>query len=210
MDYRPITLLQTSYKILAKVVATRLQKFLGKLIGNSQQGFVHGRQMNKTVMMIMAQLKMATDDAAKTLEDIYMQKARQLRHVLRIVGQFGEMSGLHIQPAKSVLISLNTGIPTPAQILGIPILQRGEFTRYLGYQVGTTEAQNVDWADRIRKIQQRLVTACRVATSDEDRVEILNTIVLPAVLFTSAVLIPIWAAKQLLQLQKHFIWQSNV
>ncbi|POM72319.1 RxLR effector candidate protein [Phytophthora palmivora] len=71
-----------------------------------------------------------------------MQKARQLRHVLRIVGQFGEMSGLHIQPAKSVLISLNTGISTPAQMLGIPILQRGEFTRYLGYQVGTTEAQN--------------------------------------------------------------------
>ncbi|POM69822.1 RxLR effector candidate protein [Phytophthora palmivora] len=52
------------------------------------------------------------------------------------------MSGLHIQPAKSVFISLNTGISTPAQSLGIPILQHGQFTRYLGYQVGTTEAQN--------------------------------------------------------------------
>eukprot|EP00644_Phytophthora_capsici_P008774 jgi/Phyca11/131860/e_gw1.118.5.1 len=45
LDYRPISLLQTSYKLFAKVLATRLQGFLGRLVGSSQQGFVHGRQM---------------------------------------------------------------------------------------------------------------------------------------------------------------------
>ena len=54
MDYRPIALLQTSYKIFAKVIATRVQRVLGKVIGDSQQGFVHGRQMQKTVLMMMA------------------------------------------------------------------------------------------------------------------------------------------------------------
>ena len=35
MDYRPISLLQTSHKIFAKVLAARLQRVLPKLIGDS-------------------------------------------------------------------------------------------------------------------------------------------------------------------------------
>ena len=37
MDYRPIALLQTSYKIFTEIVATRMQKVLGTLIVSSQQ-----------------------------------------------------------------------------------------------------------------------------------------------------------------------------
>lgn len=67
MDYRPIALLQSSYKIFAKVIATRVQRVLGKLIGGSQQGFVHGRQMQKTVMMMMSILH--TGDAQLAAAD---------------------------------------------------------------------------------------------------------------------------------------------
>ena len=65
MDYRPISLLQTSYKIFAKVLATRLQRVLPQLIGQSQQGFVHGRQMMKLVMMILAQIATARHDETR-------------------------------------------------------------------------------------------------------------------------------------------------
>ena len=54
MDYRPIALLQTSYKVLTKVLATRLHHLLPRDICDSQHGFVHGRQMSKPVMMMMA------------------------------------------------------------------------------------------------------------------------------------------------------------
>ncbi|OWZ16004.1 reverse transcriptase [Phytophthora megakarya] len=57
LDYRPILLLQSSYKIFAKILATRLQSFLGKLIGDTQQGFVHGRQMDRSVAMMLAVLE---------------------------------------------------------------------------------------------------------------------------------------------------------
>ncbi|GMF48220.1 unnamed protein product [Phytophthora fragariaefolia] len=53
MDYRPIMLLQTSCKIFMKVIAPRLQSFLGKLIGDTQQGFVRKRQMQKTIQMML-------------------------------------------------------------------------------------------------------------------------------------------------------------
>ena len=57
LDYRSISLLQTGYTTLAKILATRLQSLLGKLIGETQQGFVMGRRMDKEVVFMMAALE---------------------------------------------------------------------------------------------------------------------------------------------------------
>lgn len=43
-----------------KVIATRAQRIMGKPSGDSQQGFVHGRQLEKTVMMMLAIVATAT------------------------------------------------------------------------------------------------------------------------------------------------------
>ncbi|OWY92336.1 RxLR effector protein, partial [Phytophthora megakarya] len=119
---------------------------------------------------------------------------------------FGELYGLHVQPAESVFISLNTAIDNKETIQGIPILKHGQTTRYLGHQVGTGKMEDVNWEDRIRKIQRRLATACMVSTTVEDRVEILNVAVLSAEMFTAtAFQLPKWAEKKLLSLQKTFL-----
>ncbi|KAE9266852.1 hypothetical protein PR003_g31975, partial [Phytophthora rubi] len=74
MDFRPISLLQTGYKIFMKVIATRAQRVMGVPIGNSQQGFVHGRQLMKTVVMMLAMLATATSrpDLAATLSQVIL------------------------------------------------------------------------------------------------------------------------------------------
>jgi len=59
MNFRPISLLQTGYKVFMKVIATRAQLVMGVPIGDSQQGFVHGRQLMKTVMMMLSVLATA-------------------------------------------------------------------------------------------------------------------------------------------------------
>ncbi|KAE9055570.1 hypothetical protein PF010_g32102 [Phytophthora fragariae] len=59
MNFRPISLLQTGYKVFTKVMATRAQRVMGTPIGDSQQGFVHGRQLIETVMMMLAVLASA-------------------------------------------------------------------------------------------------------------------------------------------------------
>lgn len=61
MDYRPITLLQSGYKIFTKILARQAQKVLGTPIGDSQQGFVYGRHMMKTVMMMLSILDKASN-----------------------------------------------------------------------------------------------------------------------------------------------------
>ena len=44
-DFRPISLCNTIYKVVAKVLVNRLKPFLGKIIGSPQKGFVPGRQI---------------------------------------------------------------------------------------------------------------------------------------------------------------------
>ena len=53
MAYRPIVLLQTGYKVVAKVISRRVQRVIGILIQDTQHGFLHERQISKTIMMMM-------------------------------------------------------------------------------------------------------------------------------------------------------------
>lgn len=62
MDYRPITMLSTCYKIFAAIIAARLQKQLWKIIGETQQGFVKSRVMEKSVILMQATLQRAFYD----------------------------------------------------------------------------------------------------------------------------------------------------
>ncbi|KAF5352050.1 hypothetical protein D9758_009406 [Tetrapyrgos nigripes] len=56
-NYRPITLLNTDYKIFTKVLATKLGKVAPDLLHHNQAGFVPGRQISdqtKLIRMVMA------------------------------------------------------------------------------------------------------------------------------------------------------------
>ena len=44
-DFRPISLVGSLYKLLAKVLANRLKKLMGKIVSKSQNAFVEGRQI---------------------------------------------------------------------------------------------------------------------------------------------------------------------
>ena len=45
IDFRPISLVGGLYKLLAKVLANRLKKVVGKVVSSAQNVFVEGRQI---------------------------------------------------------------------------------------------------------------------------------------------------------------------
>lgn len=52
-NWRPITLLNTDYKILSKVIANRIKMFLPKLISTDQTGFMKGRNISTNIRKII-------------------------------------------------------------------------------------------------------------------------------------------------------------
>ena len=51
-NYRPITLLQSDYKILAKVLTNRLSKVIGNIISENQLGFVPRRLISEATHLL--------------------------------------------------------------------------------------------------------------------------------------------------------------
>jgi hypothetical protein len=51
-NWRPITILNTDYKILTKILANRLKKILPKIIHPDQTGFVLGRQIGENIRIV--------------------------------------------------------------------------------------------------------------------------------------------------------------
>ena len=74
-DYRPITLLNTELKILARVLANRLQLVISDLIGPEQTFAVKGRSIQDNLHLICEVLEGIKDDTEAVLISLYQSKA---------------------------------------------------------------------------------------------------------------------------------------
>ena len=57
-NWRPLTLLNTDYKIVTKAIANRIKKFLPKIIDCSQTGFIKGRYIGENIRLIQETIEM--------------------------------------------------------------------------------------------------------------------------------------------------------
>jgi hypothetical protein len=54
LNYRPIALLNTDYKIFTRILAWRVRKFVDKLVNTRQYGFVPGRNIHEVIDLLEA------------------------------------------------------------------------------------------------------------------------------------------------------------
>ncbi|KAL3691828.1 hypothetical protein R1sor_005479 [Riccia sorocarpa] len=69
-NWRPITLLTTTYKIIAKIIAWRLKTFLPGIIDQQQTGFIAGRNIVENVLS----LRLAQDWVLETNQNVMFVK----------------------------------------------------------------------------------------------------------------------------------------
>ncbi len=74
-DYRPITLLNTELKILARVLANRLQLVISDLIGSEQTFAVKGRSIQDNLHLIREVLEGIEDGTKAALISLDQSKA---------------------------------------------------------------------------------------------------------------------------------------
>ena len=60
-DFRPISVMKTSYKLFGKIMGERLTEFADKirLLREEQSGFMKGRQLEETIAMLCMQIEKA-------------------------------------------------------------------------------------------------------------------------------------------------------
>ena len=91
-DYRPITLLNTELKILARVLASRLQLFISDLIGPVQKYAVKGKSIQDNLPLICEILDGLKDHTKAFMINLDQSKVfdradhRMLASVLEIAG----------------------------------------------------------------------------------------------------------------------------
>ena len=75
-NWRPISLLNTDYKIFSKVISLRIQKVMDILINNLQKGFLKGRNISELIRLIDDSLSTARQTSSPGLMvSIDFQKA---------------------------------------------------------------------------------------------------------------------------------------
>jgi hypothetical protein len=75
-NWRPITLLNSDYKYLAKCLADRCRDILPKIIGKDQNGFVKGRQIGSNVIRLLDMIESCKEENIKGLTlNIDIEKA---------------------------------------------------------------------------------------------------------------------------------------
>lgn len=80
--------------------------------------------------------------------NVMLSSGSELERLLELLLSFGRMSGLHVQPSKSVFISLNS-YHLRQELFGVNILPHGQTTRCLGVQVGTGPWKPIGLTDAV-------------------------------------------------------------
>ena len=95
-NWRPLTLLNYDYKILAKIMATRLKEYLPLLIGPQQTGFLEGRNISDNIRRTLDVLSFATEKRKRWM--IMTIDFEKCFDKISYSGLFGAMEYFNIGP----------------------------------------------------------------------------------------------------------------
>ncbi|XP_058733800.1 uncharacterized protein LOC131605468 [Vicia villosa] len=104
-EYRPICLVGYLYKILAKLLANRLKRVIGKLVSNNQSAFIEGRNIMDGVLVVNEVLDLAKRDKRSCVVlKVDFEKAydRVLTALMKRSKELGEFRGFCYKENKEV------------------------------------------------------------------------------------------------------------
>ncbi|GAU48545.1 hypothetical protein TSUD_99510 [Trifolium subterraneum] len=154
-DFRPISIVGSLYKLVAKVLASRLAKVMDKLISPNQSAFIKGRQLVDGVVAVneiidIAEKRSDADNTHLQYADdtlfngeASMDNLWSLKSILR---SFELASGLRVNFSKSSIMGVNVNTEFLGMAERFLHCRVGSipFT-YLGLPVGASHRKDATW-----------------------------------------------------------------
>eukprot|EP00253_Pinus_taeda_P035804 PITA_35804 len=234
--YKPIALCNVVYKIISKVVASRLKPLLPTLISSEQTGFVEGRQIldniiqahevihsltcNKREGMIM---KLDIAKAYDKVNWMYIKKVLPtfgfdhnwgiptLKEALtykQILNDFAKATGMEVNLSKSKVFFFNTHIAIQRNVSRILGFQRESLpSMYLGVPLTAKPRHKSIWDPLATDMQDKVGKWTNRDLNLAGRL-VLTKAVLQAIpiFMLSALPAPIGVLQQFWNIQRDFLW----
>ncbi|KAL3700473.1 hypothetical protein R1sor_018495 [Riccia sorocarpa] len=146
-NWKPISLLPLTYKLIGKILSERLKSILPRLVDQDQMGFVEGRNIMDNVLSI----KLCQDMTNITGNEINFLTLKC------IIEKFKRIAGARLNLSKSIILPImmdrreNWLHQTGCQILG----QQDEST-YLGCKIGEIVGHQQHTLDLAEKSHRRI------------------------------------------------------
>ncbi|XP_057798040.1 uncharacterized protein LOC131014167 [Salvia miltiorrhiza] len=128
-DFRPISLITSLFKIVAKILAERLKRVMGSIISDNQSAFVKGRFILDGVVILNEAIFEYADDTIFLLE----ADDRNMESVKKLLILFQFVSGLAVNFDKSCLLTVGVDEAVERRWASLLMCKIGSFPcNYLG------------------------------------------------------------------------------
>ncbi|RVX19065.1 putative ribonuclease H protein [Vitis vinifera] len=219
-DFRPISLLGGLYKLLAKVLANRLKKVLGKVVYVDQNVFVRGKQILDVSPIANEAVDFGGEGGWRRMSPIYFfaddtiifyeARKEHLTFLSWILDWFEAASGLRINLAKSELIPIGEVEEIEKMAVELGCRMGSLPNVYLGLPLGAHHKAMSMWDEVEERMRRRLALWKRQYISKGGRITLIkSTLASMPIYQLSLFRMPKIVAKRLEKLQRDFLWEGG-